>query len=66
MTDKKALEVCRLYNAVISAIIVADAGWALDDGYRNILATMDITEDGAMRNVIGQQAEASIKERMLE
>ena len=66
ITDEKALRVSRLYNAVISSIILEDADWTLENGYRNILATMGITEDGAIRNIIGQEAERSIKERTLD
>ena len=66
VTKEKALKVSRLYNAVISAILLDSTDWTLDDGYRNILATVGITEDGAMRNIIGQEAEQAIKERMLD
>lgn len=66
VTDEKALRVCRLYNAVISSIIVDNTDWTLRDGYRNILATLGITEDGAIRNIIGQEAEEAIKERLLD
>ena len=38
----------------------------MDDGYRNILATMGITEDGAIRNIIGQEAELAIKKRLVD
>ena len=66
VSDEKALKVCRLYNAVISSIIVDSVDWTLEDGYRNILATVGITEDGAIRNIIGQEAERAIKERLVE
>lgn len=62
----KALKVSCLYNAVISSIIADSTSWTLEDGYRNILATMGITEDGTIRNIIGQEAESAIKERLLE
>ena len=64
--EEKALRVCRLYNAVISSIILDNTDWTLRDGYRNVIATLGITEDGAMRNIIGQEAEESIKERLIE
>ena len=57
VTKEKALKVSRLYNAVISAILLDRTDWTLEDGYRNILATVGITEDGAMRN---------IKERLID
>ena len=66
VSDKKALAICRLYNVVISSIIVDNTKWALDDGYRNVLATVGITEDGAIRNIIGQEAEDAIKRRLFE
>ena len=66
VTDEKALRVCRLYNAVISSIILDNTEWTLRDGYRNILATLGITEDGAIRNIIGQEAEKAVKERLLD
>ena len=66
VSEQKALKVSRLYNAVISAILLDSTDWTLDDGYRNILATVGITEDGAMRNIIGQEAEQAIKDRLLD
>ena len=62
----KALKLSRLYNTVISSIIIDDADWTYQSGYRNILATIGITEDGGIRNFIGSQAEQSIKRRLLE
>lgn len=62
----KALRLSRLYNAVISSIIIDNTDWTLENGYRNILAAMGMTEDGAMRNLIGQEAERTIKQRLLE
>lgn len=66
VTRDKALRVCRLYNAVISSIILDATDWTLENGYRNVLATIGITEDGAMRNLIGQKGEREIKERLLD
>lgn len=66
VSKEKALNVSRLYNAVISAIILDRVDWSLEDSRRNVLATMGITEDGAMRNVIGQEAEQAVKERLAE
>ena len=64
--DEKALRVCRLYNAVISSIIIDNTVWTLGDGYRNIIASLGITEDGAMRNIIGRAAEEAIQERLID
>ena len=66
VSDEKALRVCRLYNTVISSIILDSADWTLDNGYRNIVATLGITADGSIRNVIGQEAETAVKERLLD
>ena len=66
VNDKKALRVCRLYNAVISSIIVDNTDWTFDNGYRNVLATIGITEDGSIRNIIGQEAEDAIKKRLVD
>lgn len=66
VSEEKALKVCRLYNAVISAILLDSTDWTLKDGYRNILATVGITEDGAMRNIIGQEAEQAVKDHLLD
>jgi len=38
--------------------------WTLENGYRNILATMGISLDGFMRNKIGRDAEELIKVRI--
>ena len=58
-------EVARLYNAVISSIIEGAANWTLENGYRNIIATMGIGLDGTVRNIIGQDAEKLIKTRIV-
>ena len=62
----RCLEVARTYNAVISVIITGADGWTLENGYRNILATIGITEDGALRNIVGQEGEAAVKDRIAE
>ncbi len=62
----RCLSVARVYNAVISAIITGTDDWTLENGYRNILATIGITEDGALRNIVGQEGEAAVKERISE
>ena len=57
-------KVARLYNAIVSSIIEGSSDWTLDNGYRNILATMGIGLDGMFRNKIGQVAEQLIKRRI--
>lgn len=49
ISRNSALKAARLYNSVISLIIEGSTGWELDDGHRNILATMGITLDGKFR-----------------
>lgn len=56
--------VARLYNAVISSIVENSSGWTLENGYRNIIATMGISLDGMYRNRIGRMAEELIKTRI--
>ena len=65
VTEERALRVARLYNTVISSIIRESTDWTLQNGYRNILATMGITEDGALRNIIGQEAETAVKDKII-
>ena len=64
ITHANSLKVARLYNSVISSIIEGSIGWTLDNGYRNIIATMGISLDGMFRNKIGQMAEEAVKNRI--
>lgn len=64
--SSKCLSVARVYNAVISVIITGADGWTLQNGYRNILATIGITQDGVLRNLVGQEGEVAVKERIAE
>ena len=63
---ERCLCVARIYNAVISVIITGTDGWTLENGYRNILVTIGITQDGALRNLVGQEGEAAVKERIAQ
>ena len=65
-TAARCLCVARTYNAVISVVITGTDGWTLENGYRNILATIGITEDGALRNLVGQEGEAAVKDGIIE
>lgn len=62
--EQRGKDVARLYNAVISSIIEGAANWTLENGYRNIIANMGIGLDGTFRNIIGQDAEALIRNRI--
>lgn len=66
ISRESSLKVARLYNAVISSIIEGSTDWALENGYRNIIATMGIRLDGMYRNRIGRIAEDLIKARILK
>ena len=59
-----ATSVARLYNAVISSIVEGSTAWTLDDGYRNIVASMGVGLDGTMRNLIGRDADSQVKTRI--
>ena len=65
-TESSCLRVARTYNAVISVVITGADDWTLENGYRNVLATIGITEDGALRNIVGNEGEAAVKDRILE
>jgi len=65
VTVVTAHRVARFYNLAISSIIEGTADWALENGYRNIVATMGITLDGMWRNQLGRIAEALVKERLV-
>ena len=63
--EPQSQKVARLYNAVISSIIEGATHWTLENGYRNIIATMGIGLDGTFRDIIGQDAEELIKTRIV-
>ena len=65
-TLQRCQTVARTYNAVISVIITGTDGWTLENGYRNVLATIGITEDGSLRNIVGQEGEEAVKSRVSE
>lgn len=55
-----------LYNAIISTIIMNTVSWTLENGYRNILATLGISIDGSMRNIVGVEGEVLIRNTILD
>ena len=65
-TPERCRNVARVYNAVISVIITGTDSWTLENGYRNVLATIGITEDGSLRNIVGQEGEEAVKTRISE
>ncbi len=64
VTGEQSKKVARLYNTVISSIIEGATDWTVENGYRNIIANMGIGFDGSIRNLIGQDAEKSVKDRI--
>ena len=64
VNEDRCKKVARLYNTVISSIIEGATDWTLDNGYRNIIANMGIGLDGSIRNIIGQDAENIVKDRI--
>ncbi len=64
LREAHIIRVAQLYNAVISSIIEGSDGWTLENGYRNIIANMGIGLDGTVRNLIGQDAERLVKDRI--
>ena len=63
--EDAARKVACLYNTMISSIIEGSTNWTLENGYRNIIATMSISLDGMFRNRIGDMAEELIKNRLV-
>lgn len=63
--EPTAWKVACLYNTMISSIIEGSSAWTLENGYRNIVATMGISLDGMFRNRIGDVAEELVKNRLV-
>lgn len=61
-----ARQVAGLYNSVISSIIENTADWTLENGYRNMIASLGITFDGSMRNTIGRLPEQRMRRLLLQ
>lgn len=65
-TQDAAGRVAGLYNSVISSIIENTTDWTLENGYRNIIASLGITFDGSMRNAVGRLPEQRIRRLLLQ
>ena len=61
-----ARQVAGLYNSIISSIIENTTDWTLENGYRNMIASLGITFDGSMRNTIGRLPEQRIRRLLLQ
>ena len=66
VTPEAARQVAGLYNSVISSIVENTTDWTLENGYRNIIASLGITFDGSMRNTIGRLPEQRIRRLLLQ
>ena len=66
VTAAAAAQVAGLYNSVISSIIENTTDWTLENGYRNMIASLGITFDGSMRNTIGRIPEQRIRRLLLQ
>lgn len=58
-------EVAKFYNMIISTIILATDDWTLENGYRNILATIGIQQDGVLRNIVGAEGEKAVRNAII-
>ncbi len=66
VTLERAQKVAHLYNSVISSLLVSLTDWELKDAQRNIVATMGISIDGSVRNLIGQNAEKNVHRLIMD
>lgn len=63
---EKASTVACFYNSFITSIIEGSTDWSLENGYRNLIANMAIGLDGSMRNIVGQMAEETVRNRIAD
>ena len=61
-----ARQVAGLYNSFISSIVENTTDWTLENGYRNIIASMGISFDGSMRNKMGELPERRLRRLLLQ
>ena len=66
VSEEAARQVSGLYNSVISSIIENTTNWTLENGYRNIIASLGISFDGSMRNTAGRIPEQRIRRLLLQ
>lgn len=66
VSAEAARQVAGLYNCFISSIIENTADWTLENGYRNIIASMGISFDGSMRNKMGDLPERRLRRLLLQ
>lgn len=66
VSEDAARQVSALYNSFISSIIENTTDWTLDNGYRMMIASIGISFDGTMRNVLGRLPEFRIRRMLLQ
>ena len=66
VNEEAARQVSGLYNSVISSIVENTTDWTLENGYRNIIASLGISFDGSMRNTAGRIPELRIRGLLLQ
>ena len=66
VSTEAAQQVAGLYNSFISSIIENTADWTLENGYRNIIASMGISFDGSIRNKMGDLPELRLRRLLLQ
>ena len=66
VTHEAAQQVAGLYNSYISSIIEDTTDWTLENGYRNIIASIGITFDGSIRNKMGDLPEYRLRRLLLQ
>ncbi len=66
ISPDRALKIARVYNTYICSVILKSTAWTLENGYRTITASLGITFDGKMRNVVGNFAERRVRAMILE
>ena len=64
--ESSCKRVAVLYNSIISTIIMDSDKWTSENGYRNVLVTMGITNDGVWRNRLGSEGEKRVRESIVE
>lgn len=62
MDPNRCLKVARVYNTIISSIIVESTAWTMDNGYRTIMATPGMQLGGSLDNLIGIEAEQDVRQ----
>ena len=61
----RALAVACLYNGIMCSVIENTRQWVLENGYRNLIASLGITFDGSIRNTFGDIAEQRVRKMLL-